>query len=380
MIALGNNIKAARKKLGLTQEELAYQIGVTSQAVSRWESGVGMPDISLVVPLAQVLAISTDALFGLEQTSQEEADYIEIKNHLDEINHSNQAPEQRALQACHYLNDLLSRSPSSHVISCFYAEGTANLSRYVHFQGYIKDEWPKFRDTALRYGTNIIRFCENKEFVERAHYALAWIYIHEKDYVSAREHINTLPSIGSNRLQESILAQLTFLQYDMQDMKTVLRKNLQNFTRALNKEILYAMECFAYNDEPESAVQFGLWGLDIIRVLSKNPDLISFCRGFTRDLYKYILQADLRAEKYDDAVRHFEELKEAMQLHFEHYQKVLGAEEESSKYNSRTLRNMRSYTTEFMKEKQQDILNHLEYQDKEKFQKFMDALKQSEKD
>jgi len=66
-------------------------------------------------------------------------------------------------------------------------------------------------------------------------------------------------------------------------------------------------------------------------------------------------------------------------LHFEHYQKVLGAEEESSKYNSRTLRNMRSYTTEFMKEKQQDILNHLEYQDKEKFQKFMDALKQSEK-
>lgn len=380
MIALGNNIKAARKKLGLTQEELAYQIGVTSQAVSRWESGVGMPDISLVVPLAQVLAISTDALFGLEQTSQEEADYIEIKNHLDEINHSNQAPEQRALQACHYLYDLLSRSPSSHVISCFYAESTANLSRYVHFQGYIKDEWPKFRDTALRYGTNLIRFCENKEFVERAHYALAWIYIHEKDYVSAREHISTLPSVGSNRLQESILAQLTFLQYDMPDMKTVLRKNLQNFTRALNKEILYAMECFAYNDEPEAAIQFGLWGLDIIRVLSKNPDLISFCRGFTRDLYKYILQADLRAEKYDDAVRHFEELKEAMHLHFEHYQKVLGNEEESSKYNARTLRNMRSYTTEFMEEKQQDILNHLAYQDKGKFQKFMDVLKQSEKD
>lgn len=380
MIALGNNIKAARKKLGLTQEELAYQIGVTSQAVSRWESGVGMPDISLVVPLAQVLAISTDALFGLEQTSQEEADYIEIKNHLDEINHSNQAPEQRALQACRYLNDLLSRSPSSHVISCFYAESTANLSRYVHFQGYIKDEWPKFRDTALRYGTNIIRFCENKEFVERAHYALAWIYIHEKDYVSAREHISTLPSVGSNRLQESILAQLTFLQYDMPDMKTVLRKNLQNFTRALNKEILYAMECFAYNDKPEAAIQFGLWGLDIIRVLSKNPDLISFCRGFTRDLYKYILQADLRAEKYDDAVRHFEELKEAMHLHFEHYQKVLGNEEESSKYNARTLRNMRSYTTEFMEEKQQDILNHLAYQDKGKFQKFMDVLKQSEKD
>ena len=40
MIALGNNIKKARKEMGLTQEELAFQIGVTSQAVSRWESGV----------------------------------------------------------------------------------------------------------------------------------------------------------------------------------------------------------------------------------------------------------------------------------------------------------------------------------------------------
>lgn len=39
MISLGNNIKYARKKLGLTQEELASQIGVTPQAVSKWEKG-----------------------------------------------------------------------------------------------------------------------------------------------------------------------------------------------------------------------------------------------------------------------------------------------------------------------------------------------------
>ena len=45
MISLGNNIKYARKKLGLTQEELAGQLGVTPQAVSKWEKGTGMPDI-----------------------------------------------------------------------------------------------------------------------------------------------------------------------------------------------------------------------------------------------------------------------------------------------------------------------------------------------
>ena len=55
MVTLGDNIRKARKKMGLTQEELASVIGVTSQAVSRWESGAGMPDISMLIPLAKAL-------------------------------------------------------------------------------------------------------------------------------------------------------------------------------------------------------------------------------------------------------------------------------------------------------------------------------------
>ena len=67
MNLIGNNIKIIRKQIGLTQEELALHIGVTPQAVSRWENGTGMPDISMVVPLAKTLNVSTDYLFGLEK-------------------------------------------------------------------------------------------------------------------------------------------------------------------------------------------------------------------------------------------------------------------------------------------------------------------------
>lgn len=55
-----------RKKLGLTQEGLAQRLGVTNQAVSKWESGQSCPDIALVPALADIFGITIDQLFGRE--------------------------------------------------------------------------------------------------------------------------------------------------------------------------------------------------------------------------------------------------------------------------------------------------------------------------
>lgn len=60
---IGKNIKKYRKEKGYTQRELADLIGVSVQAVSKWETDAGAPDISQIVPLASALDISTDALF-----------------------------------------------------------------------------------------------------------------------------------------------------------------------------------------------------------------------------------------------------------------------------------------------------------------------------
>ena len=55
-----------RKRLGLTQEALAQKLGVTNQAVSKWESGQSCPDIALLPALADLFGITLDELFSRE--------------------------------------------------------------------------------------------------------------------------------------------------------------------------------------------------------------------------------------------------------------------------------------------------------------------------
>ena len=62
----GNTIKQLRESRKLTQAELAGNIGVSSKTVSKWETGKGLPDISLLQPLAQALGISVIELMSGE--------------------------------------------------------------------------------------------------------------------------------------------------------------------------------------------------------------------------------------------------------------------------------------------------------------------------
>ncbi len=59
-IRIGNKIKSLRKKKGLTQEQLAENIGVSFQAVSKWENDIALPDITLIPVLANFFGVSTD--------------------------------------------------------------------------------------------------------------------------------------------------------------------------------------------------------------------------------------------------------------------------------------------------------------------------------
>ena len=67
----GELICENRKKLGMSQKELANRLHITDKAVSKWERGLSFPDISMLIPISEVLEISLyDILTGGQNHEQ----------------------------------------------------------------------------------------------------------------------------------------------------------------------------------------------------------------------------------------------------------------------------------------------------------------------
>ena len=64
MMNIGNNIKQLRQQKNLTQDQVAEKLGVSYQAVSKWENNANTPDIALLPEIAALFGVSIDALFS----------------------------------------------------------------------------------------------------------------------------------------------------------------------------------------------------------------------------------------------------------------------------------------------------------------------------
>ena len=79
---LGTKIAARRKELGLTQLELANQMGVTDKAVSKWERELSCPDVDSLPRLAEILGLSLDELMQIKTDGDKASDEEQPLRHL----------------------------------------------------------------------------------------------------------------------------------------------------------------------------------------------------------------------------------------------------------------------------------------------------------
>ena len=85
---IGKFIAKLRKQKKLTQEQLAEKLGITKNAVSKWERGLGLMDLSLLKPLSHILEVSVTEILNGERFTKEEIDSKSEETLIDTLDYS----------------------------------------------------------------------------------------------------------------------------------------------------------------------------------------------------------------------------------------------------------------------------------------------------
>ncbi len=271
---LGSNIRNFRKNKGFTQEELAGMLGVTPQAVSRWESEAGLPDISMVVPIARALNITTDMLLGYNAADKDDYLVETVRNKVEDMYDISDTGGS-ALKRTEYLAGEVSRNPMNFDINLLYVQQVAGLSYYIDMEGLLSDNPERANDIledGIKKGVNIIRYSDCRKLVEKAHCALAWIYIHRKDFENAREHINVLPSLDMTSIRELLYSELMFFEHGFDEMKDNFTATNKMLCAILLRQFKCMLENYAYWGKTDEALRTLEWCKKVIKAYSTIPE------------------------------------------------------------------------------------------------------------
>lgn len=175
---IGNKIKHLRKKRGITQEQLANAIGISFQAVSKWENNIALPDITLMPVLANFFGVSMDELFdfSLEEMEKEIAKIVDDAYEYRESN-----PEKsRSI-----LEEGLKKYPENDIL-------TNNLL-------YVMPD----PDETIEFASRLIEKTTDNEVKYDALRFLAYAYKKKGDLKSAEAAIEQIPEIYFTKLTEA---------------------------------------------------------------------------------------------------------------------------------------------------------------------------------
>lgn len=195
-MTFGQRLKKYRKEVGFTQLELAEAIGVSMQAISKWETDVGMPDISQIVPLSRELAVSSDILLGIENTEFDavRAKCREIEG--DPIS-CNWPPKPEDIQRSF---DLMYEYFSSHPNDVRAASFLLDRAEYKWGKIDIDTDTESAVKECERFANCIFRHCNDEDMLNEARYNIASIYAFTGKKEKMRGALEQMPFLyGDNR-------------------------------------------------------------------------------------------------------------------------------------------------------------------------------------
>ncbi len=184
MIKLGEQIAKLRKSKGMTQEQLAAAVGVSSPAVSKWETNTSCPDIALLCPIARTLGVNVDQLLQFEETLTKD-EQIKCMNEIVEVARKGNLEEAEDM-----LLNLLHTYPSDIVLKYNMA---LVLNTFQMFFPLASEEKSRSWREQKKQLLESVRTAKTVGYWEKALASLAGIAMQEEQLEQAEALLKELP-------------------------------------------------------------------------------------------------------------------------------------------------------------------------------------------
>ena len=295
-LKLGSTIKNLRVYNRFTQEQMANYLGVTPQAISRWESETCYPDIELLPTIAAFFSVSTDVLLGVNRTEREKR-LMEIYNTIDSHSETGADTEEALREA----REFAAEFPTDEKVQEHLADTICRIYMW-HPDGTNRDALKEAEKIYL----TLIENTKDVDFRNKMLEALIALYaVGYKDDFKAESMLGNLPGLRYSR--ERVASGLA----EMTSGKDEYR---QEFIEVLMAHLGTALENYIIDGIPNTS---DMWDKKI-EMLEYVIGLYKFVFGenllyYHADvagIYRVIATYKLSQKKYDEALDALEKMCE----------------------------------------------------------------------
>ena len=213
-VKIGENIKRLRKERDMTQEQLAAELEVSFQAVSRWELGTTYPDIGLLPVIAGCFDVTVDELLGVDNVRQEE-EIQHIREQIFELSH-----EGKIYDVMCMLREKVKEYPNN-------AELLYNLALYTaQCEDEDSEKMKEYAKEAIELCKKVIKYDKKTLYTDKCKKIMVINYAGIGEYEKALEIADTLPDLS--------ISKELILPWALKDRSVALQWNQSNILKIMD--------------------------------------------------------------------------------------------------------------------------------------------------
>lgn len=315
---LGDKIRELRRRDGRTQEALADALGVTSQAVSRWEAGGSYPDMELMPSIANYFGVTIDELFGYTYHRDQKID--QIIERVEAFHIKSRGDDFWVDECLGILREGLAEFPQNEKLLITLADtlseaGWRRHHEWVYYDsdGYIRHDYDqhqknKYWREAVKVCENLVSTTSNNAVFTKAISILVLLYRNFGETEKAIAYAKRMPELKNCR--EMMLAAAVDGEKEAQYIGDLLLKMAGKFS----EQLVYGLITNLHHYESDMPIQKIQGAISLFYLICDDGNLGEY-HGNVIQLYLYLSRIQWERGYHDDAFASLDEaLKHARSL------------------------------------------------------------------